>query len=103
MSESTLTLQSRGFKSLTCANVAMDSVSCAVGYKLSPVVFSQYLFRFWQSGTILNAELAISSSCLQRTHGCTDNYHCITLTLKKTYKHVDSQASSPISKWIYLR
>lgn len=36
---------------------------------------------------------------------CAHNHHCITLTLKKTYKHEDSQRSSEWSmkmyKWIY--
>lgn len=31
---------------------------------------------------LLNAKLAISRSCLQSTHGCTDNYQWITLSLK---------------------
>lgn len=30
------------------------------------------------------AELAISTSCLQWTHGCIDNCHCRTLRLRKT-------------------
>lgn len=30
------------------------------------------------------AELAFSSSCLQHTNGCTDNYHWINLTVATT-------------------
>ena len=40
------------------------------------------------------AESAVSTSCLQWTHGCTDNWHWITARLKKTLKHDISKASS---------
>lgn len=42
----------------------------------SHTAHSQHLFIFCQTRTIVShAELTISSSSLQWTHGCTDNYH----------------------------
>lgn len=54
------------------------------------------------------AGLETSSSSLQRTHACTDNYHWMTLILKKTYKTLWFWSSSVAfveqlcsMKWIY--
>lgn len=52
-------------------------------------------FSRWQ-------KLAISTSFIQSFHGCTDNYHCITVMVKKIWKCSDSQASSGPSRSIFL-
>lgn len=52
-------------------------------------------FSKWQ-------KLAVSTSFIQSFHGCTDNYHWITVMVKKIWKCSDSQASSGPSRSIFF-
>lgn len=62
-----------------------DNFRCVISYLCALLVNQQHLTL---------AELAISASCLQRAHGCSDKHHRMTLILKKTLKREDSQAGS---------
>lgn len=96
-------VQIGGFQSLTAKieTTVMDSVTCAVGYMLNPILFYKpnffYILAHWHW---MYTKLAFSSSCLQCTQTYTDHFHCIILIPKITKKCVGSQASSGVLRCI---
>lgn len=67
---------------------------------INSIRFRLYLFTFW---TNKYAELAVSSCSLHGTIACADNYHRITVKLRKTLKSEDSQASSGSLRSVYFQ